>query len=155
MRIVEYQQFLPISPEEAWVFFSNPANLSKITPPAMNFVIRSRVPENIYPGLIIVYRVSPLAGIPMTWVTEITQVDAPRYFVDEQRSGPYAMWHHEHHFAPVEGGVMMTDKLAYKVPLGALGRMADTLFVRRKVKSIFLYRERILEKLFSNDRPRP
>jgi ligand-binding SRPBCC domain-containing protein len=145
MRQLEFTQFIPVTMPEAWKFFSNPANLGKITPKEMNFVITSRVPENIYPGLIITYKVSPVLNIPMTWVTEITQVNKPMYFVDEQRMGPYAIWHHEHHFEEVEGGVMMTDKLFYKVPLGFFGNLLDLLFIQNKVKGIFEHRKLFLE----------
>jgi ligand-binding SRPBCC domain-containing protein len=148
MTTLEFKLFLPVSLEKAWDFFSTPLNLSKITPAEMNFIIRSELPEKAYPGLIIIYTVSPVAGIPVTWVTEITQVKEPFYFVDEQRSGPYAIWHHEHHFEPVEGGVMMTDKLFYKVPFGVFGKIADVLFVRAKVNRIFSYREKILKQIF-------
>ncbi|MEI7660998.1 MAG: SRPBCC family protein [Bacteroidota bacterium] len=144
MRNLEFSQFLPMPVAEAWKFFSNPANLGRITPPSMNFIIRSEVPENIYPGLIILYTVSPVLGIPLKWVTEITQVKEPLYFVDEQRAGPYAIWHHEHHFREVSGGVMMTDKLFYKVGFGPLGDLADRLFVHQKVQDIFKYRTQIL-----------
>ncbi len=145
MRNLEFRQFLPITPEAAWKFFSNPANLGRITPPAMNFTITSKVPEKVYPGLIITYKVSPLLGIPLDWVTEITQVDEPFFFVDDQRSGPYAIWHHEHRFEPVENGVMMTDKLFYKVPLGPFGNLLDLLFIRKKVAGIFEFRKKYLE----------
>ena len=145
MRYLEYKQFLSLTMEEAWRFFSHPANLGRITPPAMNFNIRSGMPGKIYPGLIIIYRVSPVFGIPVQWVTEITHVNEPFCFVDEQRSGPYAIWHHEHHFEEVPGGVMMTDKLFYKVPYGFLGRLADRLFVHKKVEGIFEYRSAVLK----------
>jgi ligand-binding SRPBCC domain-containing protein len=148
MPNLEFSQFLPIGIHEAWDFFSRPENLNKITPPEMNFVIRTKLPEKVYPGLIIVYTVSPLAGIPMRWVTEITHVHEPRYFVDEQRSGPYAVWHHEHHFEPVEGGVMMTDKLYYKVPGWWFGNLIDGVMIRGKVNEIFRHREKVLLKLF-------
>jgi ligand-binding SRPBCC domain-containing protein len=151
MRTLEFRQFLPMTMDEAWAFFSQPANLGRITPPGMNFVIRSAVPGKIYPGLIILYRVSPLAGIPLRWATEITHVDEPHFFVDEQRSGPYAIWHHEHHFEAFEGGVMMTDRLFYKVP-GIFGRILDRLLVRKKVEGIFAYRTEALEGLFKNNR---
>ena len=145
MRNLEFQQFLPVTPAEAWKFFSNPANLGTITPKAMNFVIQSKMPEIIYPGLIILYTVSPVFRIPLKWVTEITHVREPFCFVDEQRSGPYAIWHHEHHFEEMPGGVMMTDKLFYKVPFGPIGKLADLLFVHRKVEGIFRYRKSVLE----------
>ena len=145
---LEFKLFLPISLEAAWDFFSTPVNLNKITPPEMNFIIRSKLPEKAYPGLIIVYTVSPLAGIPMKWVTEITHVSEPDFFVDEQRMGPYAIWHHEHHFERVDGGVMMTDRLFYKVPFGFLGNLLDKIMIRKKVEGIFSYREKVLLKLF-------
>ncbi len=145
MRQLEFKQFLPLSAEEAWKFFSNPANLGKITPRKMNFIITSSVPEKIYPGLIITYKVSPVFNIPVNWVTEITHVDEPFFFVDEQRSGPYSIWHHEHHFEVVENGIMMTDKLFYKVPGGAVGKLLDNLFILQKVNGIFQHRKSILE----------
>jgi ligand-binding SRPBCC domain-containing protein len=145
MRQLEFKQFLQMSAEDAWKFFSNPANLSKITPKSMNFIITSSVPGRIYPGLIITYEVSPVLSIPMSWVTEITQVNEPFYFVDDQRSGPYAIWHHEHHFEVVDGGVMMTDKLMYKIPFGVLGNILDRLFIHKKVLGIFEFRKKFLE----------
>jgi len=134
--------------EEAWEFFSNPANLQKITPPDMNFIIRTEVPEKIYPGLIIIYKVSPLLHIPMNWVTEITHVRKPLYFVDEQRSGPYSVWHHEHHFEEVPGGVMMTDRLFYKAPMGFIGNILDALLIHKRVEGIFRYRTRVLSGIY-------
>ena len=145
MRQLEFKQFLPITVAAAWNFFSNPANLAKITPGEMNFVITSMPPEKIYPGLIITYKVSPLFGIPLNWATEITQAAEPFYFVDEQRSGPYDIWHHEHHFEAVENGVMMTDKLFYKVPFGTFGNLLDRLIVHRKVQGIFKFRNDLIE----------
>ncbi len=146
MRTLEFNQFLPMTMADAWNFFSSPANLSKITPKEMNFVVTSRLPEKVYPGLIITYKVSPLLGIPLSWVTEITHVNEPFNFVDEQRTGPYSIWHHEHHFESVKGGVMMTDKLFYKVPFGIIGNLLDWLFINKKVQGIFEYRKTILEK---------
>jgi ligand-binding SRPBCC domain-containing protein len=145
MRNLEFTQFLPIPVEIAWKFFSNPANLSMITPREMNFIITSGVPDRIYPGMIISYKVSPVFNIPVKWVTEITQVKEPFYFVDEQRSGPYAIWHHEHHFEQVENGVMMTDRLFYKVPLGPFGNLLDRLLIHRRVSGIFEFRENYLK----------
>jgi len=145
MRNFIFRQFLPVWPEESWKFFSNPANLGRITPPSMNFIITSELPEKIYEGLIITYRVSPLFNIPVTWVTEITRMKEPYYFVDEQRAGPFSIWHHEHHFEPQDAGLIMTDKLFYKVPFGLPGRMIDALIVHRQIMAIFDYRKRILE----------
>ncbi|MGZ3927364.1 MAG: SRPBCC family protein, partial [Mucilaginibacter sp.] len=110
-----YETLLPTTLDKAWDFFSSPSNLSKITPPEMNFIVTSdnRAQAKMYPGMIITYKVSPLLGIKMNWMTEITQVREMEYFVDEQRFGPYALWHHQHHFKKVEGGVLMTDILDY------------------------------------------
>lgn len=147
---LERVQQLPISLEEAWAFFSSPANLKVITPPEMGFDILSgaRWVKQMYPGQVIAYTVRPLWNIPMHWLTEITQVKEGEYFIDEQRSGPYALWHHQHHFRSIPGGVEMTDLLHYKLPLGLLGRLAHFLFVGKRVAEIFDFREEILEKRF-------
>ncbi len=145
-------QFLPITTEEAWAFFSSPANLNVITPEDMTFKITSGVPEKIYEGMIITYKVSPLLNIPINWVTEITHIKENEYFIDEQRQGPYRMWHHEHHFRKVEGGVMMTDLLYYDVGKWVFGWIASLLFVDRRVRSIFTFREEKLRELFPGER---
>ncbi len=145
---LEVKQFVKISLKEAWDFFSSPDNLSKITPEHMGFYITSGVPSKMYPGQIITYKVSPVAGIKTNWVTEITHVAEGLFFVDEQRFGPYRMWHHEHHFEAKNNGVLMTDRVSYKLPMGFLGRIAHFLFVQKQLKGIFEYREKCLEKLF-------
>lgn len=145
---LEVSQFLKIGQEEAWNFFSSPGNLSKITPPSMGFVITSGPVKPMYAGQIISYRVSPFAGIRANWVTEITRVEEGRFFVDEQRFGPYRMWHHEHIFEPMDSGVLMTDRVSYKLPMGILGRLAHPLFVKNKLHRIFEYRESKLNELF-------
>ena len=145
---LEVKQFLNISLNEAWDFFSSPGNLSKITPEHMGFIITSGTPEKMYPGQIITYKVSPFPGIKTNWVTEITHVDEEKFFVDEQRFGPYRMWHHEHHFEVQGKGVLMTDRVSYKLPLGFLGRIAHLLFVKNQLKQIFEYREIFLERVF-------
>ncbi|MGQ9799154.1 MAG: SRPBCC family protein [Ignavibacterium sp.] len=142
-------QILPISLSTAWKFFSDPKNLSKITPKWLNFEIISKPPNRMYAGLIITYKVKPMLNIPRTWVTEITHVNEPYYFVDEQRFGPYKMWHHEHIFTEIPGvGVEMRDIVTYVVPFGLLGRIANSLFVRKKVLEIFEYRKEVLLKMF-------
>ncbi|MEP1095445.1 MAG: SRPBCC family protein [Cyclobacteriaceae bacterium] len=141
-------QELPIGLPEAWEFFSSPANLEKITPEHMGFRITSGVPETMYPGQIISYKVSPIPGIKANWVTEITQVEKGKFFVDEQRFGPYSMWHHEHHFEEKDGSVIMTDKISYKIPLGILGHLAHVLFVKRQLTAIFKHRIKVLEEKF-------
>lgn len=142
-------QFVPVPLSEAWDFFSNPANLAAITPSGMGFHILSKNKmERMYAGQLIEYRVSPVLGIPLYWMTEITHVVEGRYFIDEQRFGPYSLWHHQHHFREVAGGVEMTDLIHYRVPLGLLGRLANLLFVRKKLEGIFEYRFQKVEALF-------
>jgi ligand-binding SRPBCC domain-containing protein len=131
-----------------WDFFSSPSNLSEITPPGMGFIITSPVLAVMYPGMFITYKVSPLSGIRMNWGTEITQISKHNYFIDEQRSGPYSIWHHEHHFREVKGGVEMHDILYYKVPLGIIGKIIDVLLIKKKVKKIFEFREKKISELF-------
>jgi len=146
-------QRLPISITEAWDFFSSPRNLRKITPQHMEFHILSISGGNeMYPGQLIRYRVHIFPLIPAKWVTEITHVSKPHYFVDEQRFGPYAFWHHQHHFKAVDGGVEMTDEVNYGLPMGILGKIANRLFVQRKVNAIFDHRSKTLVEFFSNAR---
>lgn len=143
-------QRLPISLEQAWEFFSSPKNLKEITPAHLGFVIHSD-PEFIremYSGQVITYTVKPVLGIPLFWMTEITHVENGKFFVDEQRVGPYALWHHQHHFKPIPGGVEMTDLVHYRLPLGFLGDIAHAIFVRRQLQQIFDYRWNKLEAVF-------
>ncbi|MBN8676700.1 MAG: SRPBCC family protein [Chitinophagales bacterium] len=144
-------QRLPISLETAWDFFSNPGNLKAITPSYMGFEVTSD-PEfstcEMYAGQVITYTVKPVLGIPLFWMTEITHVSPGNFFVDEQRVGPYAIWHHQHHFKSIEGGVEMTDLVHYKVPMGWLGDLANSLFVRKQLQQIFDYRWNRLELMF-------
>lgn len=143
-------QFLPISIQEAWEFFSSPSNLSKITPAHMGFqILYMSGGQKMYPGQLIQYVVQGLPGIPMQWTTEITHVHEPYYFVDEQRFGPYSLWHHQHHFKQVQGGMEMTDEVNYAIPLGILGRFAHWLLVGREVNRIFDHRFMVLEKYFN------
>ena len=134
--------------EEAWDFLSNPANLSVITPPHMGFKILSGADRPMFPGQIIQYKVSPFKGITTHWVTEITHVKEGEYFVDEQRFGPYALWHHKHFISPVEQGVLMEDLIDYKLPFGWLGRLAHPILVKKQLERIFTYREAKLNELF-------
>lgn len=145
-----YTQKLPISLEKAWDFFSSPLNLSKITPPSMNFIITSDYTSEtkMYEGMIITYKVSPLLGIKMDWMTEITTVKEGKYFIDEQKFGPFKFWHHEHHFEEIDGGVLMTDRLSYAVPFGFIGSIANALIVAKQTKEIFDFREVAVEKMF-------
>ncbi|GAC1300200.1 MAG: SRPBCC family protein [Mucilaginibacter sp.] len=146
------EQAIPISLQQAWDFFSSPLNLAKITPADMNFVVTSAFTADtkMYPGMIITYKISPLFGINMNWMTEITHVKDGEYFVDEQRFGPYALWHHQHHFKVIEGGVLMSDILNYAIPYGIAGRLANSLIVRAQVSKIFTYREKAIKDLFGD-----
>ena len=141
-------QSLPIGIDEAWEFFSNPNNLSVITPEWLNFKVTSTLPDKMYPGMIISYKVHPVLGIPNTWVTEISHVNEPIYFVDEQRFGPYKLWHHQHHFKETETGVEMTDIVNYVLPFDPFSRLLNSLLVEKKVKEIFKFREKKLMELF-------
>lgn len=145
-----YQQDLPIPLSEAWDFFTSPLNLAKITPANMKFKVTSPYSEHdkVYAGMIITYIVSPILGIPLRWMTEITHVEEGKYFVDEQRFGPYAMWHHEHHFEAIPGGTRMHDILNYAIPYGPIGRLSNSLFVGKQVKQIFEYRKEAIKKIF-------
>ncbi len=119
----------------------------------MGFRITSNnLNEKVYPGMIITYKVKPLLGIPMAWLTEITHVDDKKYFVDEQKIGPYAFWQHQHFIKQVDGGVLMTDIVTYKPPLGILGSLANWLFIRKQLNGIFNYREKVLNTLFPNNK---
>lgn len=148
MKTINFEQFIPISLDEAWEFFSSPSNLNLITPEKLHFTTLSEVPKHMYQGLIIRYRIRPMMNIPMIWVTEITSIKDKEYFVDEQTKGPYKLWRHEHHFRAVDNGVMMTDSLTYDIGLSLLGKLAGILWVDRQVEEIFTYRRLKLIELF-------
>ncbi len=149
--VLNQEQFISnISLAEAWNFFSSPKNLKAITPPHMGFDITSKMHmDEMYAGQIIRYKVKPLAGIPMNWTTEITQVNSPNFFIDEQRQGPYKMWHHQHHFEEKDGGVLMTDIIHYWPPMGFLGSLANTVLIKKQLKGIFDYRKVKIKELFN------
>jgi ligand-binding SRPBCC domain-containing protein len=148
---LKQEQFLPITLDVAWHFFATPKNLNEVTPNNMVFEIISDLPDNMYEGLLINYRLKPLFNIPLNWCTEITHIKEKNYFVDEQRRGPYRMWHHEHHFKTVEGGVLMTDILQYDIGKSVFGWLAGKLFVHNRVKEIFEYRQRTLDEMPLNN----
>ena len=143
------KQTLPISIQQAWGFFSNPQNLSKITPPWLSFEVTSQIETKMYAGMIIAYKVTPLLNIPSTWITEITHVNEPHYFVDEQRFGPYKFWHHQHIFREVYNGIEMEDIVSYSIRFGVLGRLISRMLVTKKIKAIFDYRTEVLKAIFS------
>ena len=140
-------QLLPTDLEDAWAFFSNPRNLARITPPALDFRIVSDLPREIHPGLIVAYTLAPLLpGLRISWVTEITTAEKPWLFVDEQRFGPYRFWHHQHHFRSLGDGVEMRDLVHYRLPLGLFGLLAAPL-VQRRLQAIFDFRRDFLARL--------
>ena len=140
---------LKTSLEKAWDFFSHPSNLAKITPAKLNFKITSEIPKRVYPGLIITYKVHPLFSIPCTWVSEITHLREPFYFVDEQRHGPYKMWHHQHRFSEQAEGVLVEDIVNYIMPFHIFGCMTHKLWVKKELDYIFDYREKALNTHFN------
>ncbi|SNR14262.1 SRPBCC family protein [Tenacibaculum jejuense] len=150
MKIYRLQkkQNLPITVEKAWEFLSDPKNLKEITPDYMGFNILSGADRPMYSGQIIQYIVTPILGIKTKWVTEITHVRHQKYFVDEQRFGPYALWHHKHFIKEIDGGIEMEDIIDYKIPLGILGQMVHPFLVKPKLEEIFSYRQTKLIELF-------
>lgn len=149
IRKKEWKQTLPQSLETVWDFFAQPDNLKKLTPSEVGFEMLSDLKDQvIFPGMIIEHRVRPILGIPLYWMTEIKQVVPYQYFIDEQRFGPYAFWQHQHHFEQTSAGVLMTDRLYYKAPLGILGTIADAAFVEATIDRIFEYRQQALIEYF-------
>ena len=150
MKIYTFRsvQNLPITVDQAWEFISNPKNLKVITPDYMGFVTLSGDEKPLYAGQLIQYIVTPLLGIPMKWVTEITNVEEKKYFVDQQLFGPYSLWHHKHFIKEIPGGVEMEDIVDYKVPLGILGQLVHPFLVKPKLNEIFEYRQKKLIALF-------
>lgn len=144
------KQYLPISKSKAWDFLSDPANLKVITPDHMGFDILSGLDKEMFPGQIIQYRVNPFPGYTTKWVTEITHVKKGSYFVDEQRFGPYNLWHHKHFINEVKEGVEMEDIIDYKLPFGLLGKLVHPFLVKKQLKQIFNYREQKLNSLFGS-----
>jgi ligand-binding SRPBCC domain-containing protein len=142
------KQNLPITIQEAWAFLSNPKNLKTITPDYMGFIIESGADRPMFPGQIIEYIVTPVLGIKTKWVTEITHVQELLYFVDEQRFGPYSLWHHKHFLKEIPGGVEMEDVIHYKIPMGFIGQLAHPILVKPKLDEIFDYRRKKLIDLF-------
>lgn len=152
------RQVITASRSAAWRFFSDPRNLARITPPSLGFEITTPdLPDHIYPGLMIAYRVRPLFRVPLTWLTEITHVDEGVRFIDEQRLGPYAIWHHEHAFRELSPTrVELEDRITYALPFGQLGDLAHPWLVRPQLQQIFAFRERAVREVFPDaDQDRP
>lgn len=149
MYYLKYTQNLPLTVQECWDYFSAPSNLKIITPEHLKFEITTPLEaKQMYAGQIITYKIRPLWNIPIEWVSEITHVQAPDYFIDEQRFGPYKFWVHEHRFNVIAGGVEMVDTVYYKLPWGPLGKIFHFLKIKQDVQAIFAYRYVKLEKLF-------
>jgi ligand-binding SRPBCC domain-containing protein len=146
--LLKTSQTIPLSIDEAWNFFSNPGNLSKITPPWLNLKIASELPDKMYEGMIISYKVYPFFGIPFNWITEITSVKEKNFFIDEQRFGPYKFWHHQHHFIEVNEGVEMGDIIHYAISFDPFSRVLNNILVEKKIKKIFEFRKEVIKKLF-------
>lgn len=141
-------QNLPITLSQAWTFLSDPKNLKEITPAYMGFDIQTRIDKPMYAGQIIEYIVTPLFNIKTKWVTEITHVSDKKYFIDEQRFGPYSLWHHTHFLKEIDGGVQMEDIVRYKLPFGILGQLVHPILVKPKLDEIFEFRKNKLNQLF-------
>lgn len=153
MYSLHRRQKLPATPEKVWDFISDPKNLAVITPPEMGFKTLSGDERKMFPGQIIHYTITPILGFRIEWVTEITHVETGRYFVDEQRHGPYALWHHKHFLREIPGGVEMEDLIHYRLPMGFLGKMAHPFLVRPQLERIFEFRHRKLVEIFGEFKP--
>lgn len=145
---LERSQILPVSLEEAWRFFSDPANLARITPPSMEFRLTCAPRGETYAGMILTYSLRPLLGLKVAWTTEITHVRKPFFFVDEQRSGPYRFWHHQHHFRQVPGGVEVQDLVHYLLPHMQFTRLVNRCLVAPRLRRIFDFRRDALRRIF-------
>jgi len=144
-------QKIPVDIDTAWAFFSSPHNLEAITPNDIEFKVTGKYAgATMYPGQIIQYKLKPLLGLTFYWMTEITHVSDKKFFVDEQRFGPYRMWHHQHHFKQIDGGVEMTDIVHYKIPYWFIGDVANSLVVRKQLRGIFAFRFKAVEERFGN-----
>lgn len=145
---IERSQVLPISIDTAWQFFSSPGNLPLITPPWLNLKIIGPVSAHMQAGMLIHYHVTPLFGLRMSWLSEITHVDAPRFFVDEQRLGPYRLWHHEHFFHRCDAGVQVDDIVTYALKYASMGTLVHAIWIQKRLQMIFDYRSSALHRRF-------
>jgi ligand-binding SRPBCC domain-containing protein len=149
INTLHFEQKIPATIPVIWDFISSPKNLKIITPPHMGFdIITKNLPDKMYPGIIISYYVKPIIGFKMLWVSEITQVKNQEYFVDEQKIGPYRLWHHQHHIQPIVRGVLMTDIVNYSPPYGLIGKIANKIFIKHQLDEIFDFRTKKLVELF-------
>lgn len=153
---LRFRQYIPTTLEEAWNFFSSPFNLARITP-SLGFVITSdlKPEQKMYPGILISYKVAPLVGIKLNWLTEITHVTDMKYFVDEQRFGPFSFWHHQHHFEETSEGIRMDDMITYAIPMGIVGQAVNRLIVQKRILDIFSTREKMITEIFGTQKKKP
>ncbi|MBA2368293.1 MAG: SRPBCC family protein [Candidatus Protochlamydia sp.] len=151
MYKLKYLQKIPLSVDESWEFFSSPENLKTLTPEKLRFTIKGDAENrSMYSGQIIAYTIRPIFNFPLEWITEITHVEKPHYFIDEQRFGSYKFWHHEHRFNPIEGGVEIVDTIYYKLPFGPFGKILNSLKIKPDIEEIFTYRRKKMENLFGS-----
>lgn len=150
VHFLHQSQLIHTSLDEAWAFLSSPHNLPRITPPELGFeILTPDLPERVQPGLMIAYRVRPLFGIPMTWLSEITLVEEGHRFIDAQRLGPYAVWHHEHLIRQASPGIVeMQDRITYALPFPPLGDLAHPILVKPQLQRIFAHRQKALTEIF-------
>lgn len=148
MKTKKWTQYLPIEIEEAWTFFSRPENLKLITPPELNLHLTTPI-SDMYEGMFIHYTITPFLSIPFYWTTEITHISKYNFFIDEQRTGPYKIWHHEHHFKRVSEGVEMTDLLSYDIGYSFLGKLVDKWMISVQIDHIFEFRTKVLKSMFA------
>jgi len=145
---LQRRQIIPANLDEVWDYFSHPGNLNEITPPDLNFEVLFGGEEAMYQGQLMAYKIQLLPLLKTSWLTEITQVRKPDYFVDLQRLGPYRFWHHQHHFRSLDNGVEMRDLVTYQLPLGILGDIVQRLWVGPRLERIFDYRAKIINHIF-------
>lgn len=149
IRHLRREQLIPADQARVWRFFATPVNLNDLTPPGLRFRILHDVPDQMFAGQIIQYRISPFPGVWLRWVTEITLIEEGVRFVDEQKAGPYKLWRHEHRFVPETGGVRMFDEVTYEVGWSLFGWLAEKMWVNRQLREIFDYRTRRVEEIFA------
>ena len=147
---LKFKQVINSSLDDVFGFFSNPENLSKITPEKLGFNILTPTPIKMKEGQLIDYSIK-LLGKKIRWRTMITEYIPKVKFVDQQLKGPYSMWHHTHEFKDVDGKVEMTDEIYYVMPFGILGRLVNFLFVSRDLNNIFKHRVEIINKIFDTN----
>ena len=148
---LETKQIIDRPIEEIWSFFTNPKNLNQLTPSDMNFKILSGSSDDFYEGKIISYSINPFKFYNIKWVTEITKIKKNDFFIDEQRFGPYKMWHHEHHFIKNnDNTTTIHDKVIYKLPYGIIGKINHKLFIKKRLLEIFNFRKKTMKQLYTN-----